>query len=170
MTMLHASEVLQRHPQGCWVFDATGRRLGSVFACDPETGEVITHDMPWVARAWMPLMWAKVRRRDMFDWRRGARFLHSPGEGCLLTRHGFWPAPLHLVPKRSEETRRLELACERLKDALAKLPDTSGTIPATPDEHREMGDAIAARRQAGGRVPDGQAYIVGNGDRDELLP
>ena len=44
--------------------------------------------------------------------------------------------------------------------------DTSSTLPATPEEHGQLRDTIAARRQAGGPVPPGQPYIVGNGDRE----
>lgn len=80
MTMLHAAEVLQRHPQGCLVFDATGRRLDYVLACDPETGEVLRY-APRRAKPWLP------------------RLIRGWG---YATRHGFWPAPLRLVPKSPE--------------------------------------------------------------------
>lgn len=96
MTMLHAAEVLQRHPHGCWVFDATGRRLDYVLACDPETGEVLRF-VSWnsVTHYWM---WALVKApRWAKPWL--PRLIRGWGGA---TRHGFWPAPLRLVPKSPE--------------------------------------------------------------------
>jgi len=114
--MITATEVLERHPQGCWVFDATGRQLKHVHACNPDTGEVIMVD-------WRPTLWQRLtstlRSRRHQRWRWLAFRSHIP------TRHGFWPAPLHIVPK-----------------------------PVWP----------------GGPVPDGQACIVGNGEREAHHP
>ena len=64
-----------------------------------------------------------------------------PGE--LLIRHGFWPAPL-----RVEGGDDLTLAVE----------------------HTGLHDSINPLRRKGGLVPSGQAYIVGNGDREVILP
>lgn len=82
------------------VYDATGRLLTSIAACDPTTGEVITYDMPWIARAWAWLMWATVPSRQPFSWRWGNRIMHLPYSGYLISRHGFWPAPLRVVAPR----------------------------------------------------------------------
>jgi hypothetical protein len=35
----------QQHPNGATVYDRTERRIGNVFACNPETGEVVTYPM-----------------------------------------------------------------------------------------------------------------------------
>jgi hypothetical protein len=88
MTMLTAAEILSRHPQGCWVFDATGRRLANVFACDPTTGEAVI----W-CQAPSPLAWLVgllPRPRPTWPWLYRSE---------IPRRHGFWPAPLHIVPK-----------------------------------------------------------------------
>ena len=127
MTMQTAAEIRERHPQGCWVFDATGRRLNEVLACDPCTGEVVL----W-SQAWSPLQWLislLPRPRPTWPW------LYRSD---VLRRHGFWPAPLHLVPK----------------------PVWNGD----PEQY-----APVPRRRHCGPMPDGQAYIVGNGEREVLL-
>ena len=116
MAMLTADAALKLYPRGLWVFDATGRRLTHVMACDPETGEVVR----WPQGAWSPQDWIRgqlrrIRPRLQWDWIYG---------GALHKRHGFWPAPLRVVPKDP---------------------------------------------WPGGRVPDGQAYIVGNGEREAQL-
>jgi hypothetical protein len=112
--MITAAEVLERHPQGCWVFDATGRQLKHVHACDPDTGEVIMVD-------WRPTLWQQITSR----LRRSSRWNWLTLRSHVPTRHGFWPAPLHIVPK-----------------------------PVWP----------------GGPVPDGQTYIVGNGEPEAHHP
>ena len=112
--MITAAEVLERHPQGCWVFDATGHRLKHVQACNPDTGEVIR--VEWRTTFWQRLT-STLRRSSRWNWL--TLRSHVP------TRHGFWPAPLHIVPK-----------------------------PVWP----------------GGPVPDGQAYIIGNGEREAFHP
>lgn len=116
MAMLTAEEALTLYPRGMWVFDATGRQLSHVMACNSETGEVIM----WSEGTWNLLDWIRWRLRRVkprlrWDW------LYS---GSVHIRHGFWPAPLRLVPKDP---------------------------------------------WPGGPVPDGRAYIVGNGEREELL-
>lgn len=88
MTMLTAREVLERHPQGCWVFDPHGRRLNDVLACDPITGEAVLWSKSWSPLAWMLRL--LPRPRPTWWW-------IFPRE--VHRRHGFWPAPLHLVPK-----------------------------------------------------------------------
>jgi hypothetical protein len=115
--MQTAAEILSRHPQGCWVFDATGRLISGVFACNPDTGEVVM-----MSQASSPLQWLIMllpRPRPAWTF----RLFRTD----IPTRHGFWPAPLHVVPKPSHDPF------------------------------------------LGGRVPDGQAYIVGNGEPEVEL-
>jgi hypothetical protein len=76
MTMLTAAEIISRHPQGCWVFDATGRRLNEVLACDPETGEVVRLDREWLCDPCESLSREPVLRDG------------------IPAVHGFWPSPL----------------------------------------------------------------------------
>lgn len=86
--MLTAEESMSRHPQGCWVFDATGRRLNEVLTCDPDTGEVVM-----LSRALSPLHWLislLPRPRPIWPWLYRSE---------IPRRHGFWPAPLRVVPK-----------------------------------------------------------------------
>lgn len=111
MAMLTANEALTLYPRGLRVFDATGRQLSHVMACNPETGEVIIWNLP----DWIRWRLRRVKPRLRWDW------LYS---GSVHMRHGFWPAPLRLVPKDP---------------------------------------------WPGGSVPDGRGYIVGNGEREELL-
>jgi hypothetical protein len=87
MTMLTAAEILSRHPQGCWVFDATGRRLNEVLACDPETGEVVRLEPTVVPLQRFMMLFRRIPR---WEWTYSLE---------LSRRHGFWPAPLHIVPK-----------------------------------------------------------------------
>lgn len=92
MAMLTANEALKLYPRGLWVFDATGRQLSHVMACNAETGEVIM----WAHDAWHPLDWIRWRaRRAGLRW----EWLYP---GSIHTRHGFWPAPLRLVERRIE--------------------------------------------------------------------
>jgi hypothetical protein len=105
MAMIHPAEILRRPPGECLVIDATGRRLANVFTCNPETGEVISYDMPWITRAWIRLLWTRVDRRHPL------RPLIQPGWTCLLTRHGFWPAPLRLVERRIEMPEHWNCRC-----------------------------------------------------------
>jgi hypothetical protein len=92
----------QQYPNGATVYDRTGRRICGVIACNPETGEVITHSVGWIARAWFNALWVQdpfsctyLRR---FDWLRiGPRLLgETVVDGEFLRRHGFWPAPLRI--------------------------------------------------------------------------
>ena len=85
--MITAAEALERHPQGCWVFDATGHRLDHVFACNPDTGEVIMVD-------WRPTLWQRLTS----TLRRSSRWNWLTLRSHVPTRHGFWPAPLTITP------------------------------------------------------------------------
>ena len=106
MTMLDANSPTfrQQYPNGAIVRDRLGRQLRGVVACNPETGEVITCDMGWIAKAWFNALWVQdpftytyLRR---FDWLRiGPRLLRETVvNGEILRRHGFWPAPLTVEP------------------------------------------------------------------------
>jgi hypothetical protein len=83
MTMLDANTPAfrQQYPNGATVYDRTGRRIGNVFACNPETGEVIAFDSSRLTRAWIRL----VNLLPLQQWWK---------EASICTRHGFWPAPL----------------------------------------------------------------------------
>ena len=80
MTMLNANDPAFRelYPHYARVYDATGRELHNVLACDAVTGEVV-----------------------MYDFRPDPRRSHAGG--LLPTRRGFWPAPLRIEAKRSFE-------------------------------------------------------------------
>ena len=89
MSLTTAAQILELHPRGCWVFDATGRPIDYVLACDPDTGEVVMQ-----SRALSPLHWLISRLpRPRPLW------TLSLFRSEIPRRHGFWPAPLHLVPK-----------------------------------------------------------------------
>lgn len=66
-------EFWQQHPNGCHTYDARGRLLRMVVACNPETGEVIRCESDGKAVA-------------------------LNVSGGPWKRHGFWPAPLRVVP------------------------------------------------------------------------
>lgn len=87
MPMLSADDPSFRamYPHWARVFDAHGRELQHVRACDPETGEVVMADLR------RPL-WMRIPGLSTF-WQR----LQWSRSGWLPTRHGFWPAPLRLV-------------------------------------------------------------------------
>ena len=97
MTLLYPKQFWNLYGCGAQIYDATGRRLRNVVGANLETGEVITHDMPAIAHAWNRLLWARASDRGPFSWRFG-QFFQPPSTGYLLTRHGFWPAPLQVVP------------------------------------------------------------------------
>jgi hypothetical protein len=94
--MLEVPEFRQLYPRGGKVFDARGREIHHVSACNPETGEVVTRDMSWIARAWIRLLWTRT------DYRHPLRPLYQPGWTYFITRHGFWPAPLSITPQQPE--------------------------------------------------------------------
>lgn len=87
-------EFRAQYPNYCKVYDARGRQIPFVTACNPETGEVIRMDGSWLTGQWLRL----TRPR----WRLGATTNHGfmwMVCGCEpLEKHGFWPAPLRLVP------------------------------------------------------------------------
>jgi hypothetical protein len=103
--MLDANDLnfAARYPYGAIVRDRWGRRIPGVIACNPETGEVITYGMGWVAHAWHGFLWSGPKRGPL-TWRFGQRLL--PAGGRLLDRrHGFWPAPLAIEAKQTEYIR-----------------------------------------------------------------
>ena len=78
----HSLSLLQQYPKGCRVYDASGRLLRLVVAYNPETGEVIRWQASRIAATLLRIVKGK-------DWSYG---------DCLFRRHGFWPAPLRVVP------------------------------------------------------------------------
>jgi len=128
----------QQYPNGATVYDRTGRRIGNVIACNPETGEVITYAVGWIAKAWFNALWVRdpftytyLRR---FDWLRiGPRLLRETVVGGeLLRRHGFWPAPLTIRANPPPPPKHPMCRC-----VLEVLPgDTVTVIGITgPNEH-----------------------------------
>lgn len=107
-----------RYPYGATVRDRWGRLIPGVMACNPETGEVITYGMGWVAHAWHGFLWSGPKRGPL-TWRFGRRFLPAGG-GCLDRRHGFWPAPLAIEGKRGKQTVGADAPGPSL-DAAAKI-------------------------------------------------
>jgi hypothetical protein len=102
--MLDARSVLALHPQGLAVHDARGRQLHGVFACNPDTGEVIMVD-------WRPTLWQRLTRR----LRRSPDWSWLAMSAGIPTRHGFWPAPLVVTPMAASSgfqsvKRRIEQA------------------------------------------------------------
>ena len=65
----------QQCPNGCLIYDARGRLLRMVLACNPETGEVIRYETINNGKA-----------------------IATNADGSPRKRHGFWPAPLRVVP------------------------------------------------------------------------
>jgi hypothetical protein len=109
MPILDANDpaFFEQYPNGATVYDAWGRRLHSVVACNPETGEVIALDTTGLTKFLMritqlnsPKAWRLRLRGTRISWQEGSYGLLSKGySGELLRRHGFWPAPLRVVPK-----------------------------------------------------------------------
>ena len=100
MTMLNANSPTfrQQYPNGAIVRDQLGRQVRYVVACNPETGEVITCEMGWIAMAWHKVLWPKdPSGLHRFRFAQG-RFHVRGGE--ILRRHGFWPAPLTIEPRQ----------------------------------------------------------------------
>ena len=117
MPMLDANDpAFQRqYPNWAKVYDAWGRELRHVKACNPETGEVISYGMGWIAKALHGLLWARDPRsfqviwrpRILLPWARPSRSGLIAGDHELLRRHGFWPAQLRVVanmPRVKAET------------------------------------------------------------------
>jgi len=87
MAMLYPEEFWVLYGLGANVYDAIGRKMKHVMACDLETGEVIM----WSQGTYSPLDWIRWRLRRAglrWDW------LYS---GTVHTRHGFWPAPFRVT-------------------------------------------------------------------------
>ena len=93
----------QQYPNGCRIYDRLGRELRHVESWNPETGEVIAFDTSRLTKFLVRL----VQLNSLWVWRLrllGARIqwregLFSQASGELLRRHGFWPAPLQVVPR-----------------------------------------------------------------------
>jgi hypothetical protein len=81
MLSIHDLEFEQLYPNYCKTYDAMGRRIRMIESCNPETGEVVRLDLD----AYNLLM------RLPFAWR-----FHS--KLWIPRRHGFFPAPLTIVP------------------------------------------------------------------------
>jgi hypothetical protein len=96
--MLSPDEFHAIYGFGAKVYDATGRLLSHVTACNPETGEVIRFDDTWLTRAWIRVLLAMRGNRPRYLG------VFTPA-GQLLTRHGFWAAPLRVVPIQECNTR-----------------------------------------------------------------
>jgi hypothetical protein len=81
--MLDANDpnFFQRYPNGATVYDRTGRQLHGVVACNPDTGEVVRWDESRIVGAVLRM----ARGRE---------------EIWIFRRHGFWPAPLTVVPNQ----------------------------------------------------------------------
>ena len=108
MAMIYPREFWAAYGFGATVYDATGRKIRNVMACNPETGEVITCDAGWIAKAWLMVLWVKDPFSHAYRWRLGRLRLPSRLPryevvgGEVLRRHGFWPAPLRVVPPEGE--------------------------------------------------------------------
>lgn len=77
------------YPHGAEVFDARGRKLRLVTACNPETGEVVMFDLRPAPFDRFLFRFRKPHHR----WWNWLLYCHS-----VQRRHGFWPAPLRVVP------------------------------------------------------------------------
>jgi hypothetical protein len=101
----------QQYPNGATVYDRTGRRIANVFAYNPETGEAITYDNSELTHAVIRF----VRRNSPRAWRlrlqgwQSIKAVPRDTTGIFpcdeyhderFRRHGFWPAPLTIKPRR----------------------------------------------------------------------
>jgi hypothetical protein len=102
MTMLYPKESWGTFDFGAKVYDATGRRILHVSSCNPKTGEVIRnrHLSSWF---WFGgFYWRPDPCSDSYlflgiRWFRISTSYHY--EIAFPLRHGFWPAPLRVVPR-----------------------------------------------------------------------
>jgi hypothetical protein len=78
-----------QRPYGADVFDARGRKLTHVIACNPITGEVVTLDLRPAPFDRLLFRLRKPQHRWWY-WLLYSHFVQH--------RHGFWPAPLRVVP------------------------------------------------------------------------
>lgn len=92
MAILDANDAIFKvlYPCGASVYDATGRCIPDVVACDPITGEVIRIAGRWASP--MHALFSRYRQPAPSWW----TWLHY--RDCLPRRHGFWPAPLTVTP------------------------------------------------------------------------
>ncbi len=102
MPMLDANDPAFRklYPNGCVIRDRLGRRLSSVEACNPETGEVVRLDGTWLTGQWLRLTGRGLRIAVVSRVNGSGIFRWSAPSGGILRRHGFWPAPLTLEPQQ----------------------------------------------------------------------
>ncbi len=80
------------HQLGACVCDRNGRIIPCVLRFDAETGEVIGVTLHWRMKAW-----------DLLNRITKGRFTGEGADwilpsGAITGRHGFWPAPLTVVP------------------------------------------------------------------------
>ena len=95
MTLIYPKEFWATYGFGAKVYDATGRRVRRVMACNPETGEAIVFAKARVSPMdWLRRCLRRIKPRLRWEW------IYS-GEPCK--RHGFWPAPLRVVPPEREQ-------------------------------------------------------------------
>lgn len=100
------------HPYGAWLYDARGRMLEGVIACNPDTGEVLTAACTSVQAFWSGVLNRRwPRRREAW-----IRCLFLTFGDSIATRHGFWPAPLTLISKQSA-TQQLLASVEAVEVA-----------------------------------------------------
>jgi hypothetical protein len=97
----------QQYPNGAIVYDRTGRRIANVFACNPETGEVITFDTSGLTQALLrlvqlnsPKAWRLRLQGAKVSWQEGSYGVLNKSDYQLLRRHGFWPAPLTIEARQ----------------------------------------------------------------------
>lgn len=102
MPMLDANDPAfrQRYPNGCIVRDRLGRQLWNVVACNPETGEAVRLDGTWLTGQWLRLAGRGLRTAVVSRVDGSGFFRWSAPSGGILRRHGFWPAPLTIEPRR----------------------------------------------------------------------
>lgn len=96
----------RQYPNGCRIYDRLGRELRHVESWNPKTGEVIALDaspltkfLLRLTRVNSPKAW-RLRRLGGKVIRQEWVFAAANGE--LLRRHGFWPAPLQVVPRLTD--------------------------------------------------------------------
>ena len=152
MTMIDANDpsFWERCPNGAKTYDAWGREILHVKACNPETGEVISYGMGWIARTWNRLLWANEPSSHHHIWRmRGLWSLAKvprhgliAGEHVLLARHGFHPAPLRVVANRpsvdaARACSHMEQAADQLRGLAASATSATEAIGAFRDAMTE---------------------------------
>ena len=103
MPMLDANDdaFWLEHSDGAMVFDRYGRQLQHVVSCDPFTGEVVMVDL----RPSLLDRFPRPLRSRGFSW-----WLWLADRSTIPTRHGFWPAPLTVVDRRTAAADALRRA------------------------------------------------------------